>query len=79
MEKTSADFDTIMGPRGEIVSSLDSTLEEELSTSHKFFSKQTLFNYFPRYKLKRSGREREKKREKRTIHFKTSKCILLHT
>jgi hypothetical protein len=28
---------------------------DNLATSHKFFSKHTLLNYFPRYKLKPSG------------------------
>jgi hypothetical protein len=27
-----------------------------ISTGYKFFSKQTVINYFPKYKLKRSGK-----------------------
>lgn len=35
--------------------------DDQVATGHKFFSKYTLLNYFPRYKLKRSGMDRHTK------------------
>jgi hypothetical protein len=33
--------------------------DESVKTGHKFFSKQTVINYFPKYKLKTSGKHKQ--------------------
>jgi hypothetical protein len=61
MEKYPQDFDYKPNDLTESVSrggssNIGADESKELATGHKFFSKLTLINYFPKYKLKRSGK-----------------------
>jgi hypothetical protein len=55
MEKHPHDFD--FKPNHDLSESYSRSTANDttVSTGHKFFSKQTVINYFPKYKLKRSG------------------------
>ncbi|KAG2235192.1 hypothetical protein INT48_003536 [Thamnidium elegans] len=58
MEKYPNDFNPGYKPHHDLTENLSGSSshdEKEISTGHKFFSKQTLIDYFPKYKLKKSG------------------------
>lgn len=55
MEKYPEDFDPTHNDLTESYSRGTTNDSKDLSTGHKFFSKETVLNYFPKYKLKRSG------------------------
>lgn len=55
MEKYPHDFDPALTEKYSQGSSSGNEENESVATGHKFFSKHTLLNYFPRYKLKTSG------------------------
>jgi hypothetical protein len=42
--------------QNELKESYSNDSPTDISTGHKFFSKETLINYFPKYKLKKSGK-----------------------
>ncbi|CAO3656570.1 unnamed protein product [Mucor fragilis] len=55
MEKYPHDFDPALTEKYSQGSSNGNDENESVATGHKLFSKHTLINYFPRYKLKTSG------------------------
>ena len=55
MEKYPHDFDPALTEKYSQGSSSGNEENDSVATGHKLFSKHTLLNYFPRYKLKTSG------------------------
>lgn len=60
MEKFPEDFDSAHKPNHDLVESYSAAGSSDetkgISTGHKFFSLKTIVDYFPTYKLKRSGK-----------------------
>lgn len=60
MEKFPEDFDSIHKPNHDLAESYSAAGSSDetkgISTGHKLFSLQTVVNYFPKYRLKTSGK-----------------------
>lgn len=60
MEKFPEDFDSTHKPNHDLAESYSAGGYSEetkgISTGHKLFSLQTVIDYFPKYKLKKSGK-----------------------